>query len=125
MNKEPNFNASASMLSMNDSMDLGGLNSSYIQAGAPRGEYTREINSVLQNEKDPQVFTKKKEDEKQDPLNLPREYAYVNLHEKPPSHSNVEGFKVNWNNVENYRVIQKVGRGKYSEVFNGLHASNN
>lgn len=55
------------------------------------------------------------------PIHLPREYARVNSDEKPSSHSKVEGFKINWNSLENYKVVQKIGRGKYSEVFNGIH----
>ena len=40
-----------------------------------------------------------------DPLHLPREYAWVNIKDKPIEHSCVEKFKINWNSIENYKVI--------------------
>ena len=48
----------------------------------------------------------------------------VNIIEKPPSHSKVENFKIQWSKIDSYRVIQKIGRGKYSEVFSGLNVEN-
>lgn len=29
-----------------------------------------------------------------------------------------------WGSISDYRVIQKIGRGKYSEVFVGVHSKN-
>ena len=57
-------------------------------------------------------------------IHKPREYVLVNVNEKPASHSKVETFKIKWNSIDCYRVIQKVGRGKYSEVFSGLNTEN-
>jgi casein kinase II subunit alpha len=48
----------------------------------------------------------------------------VNLNEKPKSHSDVENFKINWSSIADYRVVQKIGRGKYSEVFSGVNVKN-
>jgi casein kinase II subunit alpha len=57
-------------------------------------------------------------------LHIPREYAEVTTKERPPEYSNVKGFKVKWNSIDHYRVVQKIGRGKYSEVFSGVHVEN-
>ena len=57
-------------------------------------------------------------------VHLPREYAMINIEEKSVQHSNVEDFDIKWNSVDDYRVIQKIGRGKYSEVFSGLNVKN-
>ena len=52
----------------------------------------------------------------EDKLYLPTRYANINL-ERPTSYSNVDALKINWNSIEDYKIITKVGRGKYSEVF--------
>jgi casein kinase II subunit alpha len=36
-----------------------------------------------------------------------------------------EALKEQWGDQDNYEVIRKVGRGKYSEVFEGVNVSNN
>ena len=36
-----------------------------------------------------------------------------------------ENLKVTWGTQDNYEVIRKIGRGKYSEVFDGINVSNN
>ena len=58
-----------------------------------------------------------------DVLNLPRTYASVNQ-ERPPEYSNSDLLKINWSSIDDYRVIHKVGRGKYSEVYEGLNTQN-
>ena len=32
--------------------------------------------------------------------------------------------KINWSPIDNYRVVHKIGRGKYSEVFEGVNTDN-
>ena len=44
--------------------------------------------------------------------------------ERPPEYSNSDLLKIKWNSLDDYRVIQKVGRGKYSEVFEGVNTLN-
>ena len=56
-------------------------------------------------------------------LNLPRTYALVTK-ERPLEYSQSDTLKITWSSIEDYRVIQKVGRGKYSEVFEGLNTVN-
>lgn len=56
-------------------------------------------------------------------MHLPKTYANVNI-ERPPEYSHVDTFKIKWNSIEDYRVSEKVGRGKYSEVFKGVNTSN-
>mmetsp|Transcript_65577 Transcript_65577/g.152345 ORF Transcript_65577/g.152345 Transcript_65577/m.152345 type:complete len:337 (-) Transcript_65577:83-1093(-) len=51
---------------------------------------------------------------------LPRLYADVNK-SKPRDYWDYEAMKVQWGNLDDYEVVQKIGRGKYSEVFAGFH----
>lgn len=53
-----------------------------------------------------------------------RVYADVNL-KKPKEYWEYENLKISWGNQNNYEVIRKVGRGKYSEVFEGINIINN
>jgi len=39
---------------------------------------------------------------------------------RPPEYSDYEALSVNWGDQDNYEVVRKVGRGKYSEVFEGI-----
>mgnify|MGYP000977585007 CR=1 FL=1 len=82
--------------------------------------FTTNMKNAKQNDKD----IGKNEIDKEVNIHKPREYAMVNINEKPPSHSKVDTFKIQWNSIDCYRVIQKVGRGKYSEVFSGLNTEN-
>lgn len=44
--------------------------------------------------------------------------------ERPKSYWDYEMYNPTWSGVENYEVVRKIGRGKYSEVFEGMHAKN-
>ena len=46
---------------------------------------------------------------------LSRVYADVNVH-RPRDYWDYEALTVNWGDQEDYEVIRKIGRGKYSEV---------
>lgn len=46
-------------------------------------------------------------------------YADV-LASKPQSYWDYENVNIKWNSQENYEIIKKLGRGKYSEVFLGI-----
>jgi len=50
-----------------------------------------------------------------------RVYADVNQH-RPREYWNYEALNVQWGDQDDYEVIRKVGRGKYSEVFEGLNS---
>jgi len=50
-----------------------------------------------------------------------RVYADVNL-KQPKSYWDYENLNVQWGDQDNYEVVRKVGRGKYSEVFEGVNA---
>jgi casein kinase II subunit alpha len=56
--------------------------------------------------------------------NKARIYADVNQH-RPREYWNYESLTVNWGDQEDYEVIKKIGRGKYSEVFEGININNN
>jgi len=56
--------------------------------------------------------------------NRAKVYAEVNTH-RPREYWNYEALSVNWGNQDDYEVVKKVGRGKYSEVFEGINAVNN
>lgn len=51
----------------------------------------------------------------------PRLHHDVNVN-MPRDYWDYETLSVNWGFQDNYEVIRKIGRGKYSEVFEGIHA---
>lgn len=51
-------------------------------------------------------------------MNLPKVYQTVNV-DRPNEYSNYDQLKVVWNRLDPYQVTKKLGRGKYSEVFEG------
>ncbi len=52
-----------------------------------------------------------------------RVYADVNS-KKPRSYSDYENFKISWRPQDDYEVFRRIGRGKYSEVFEGRNTAN-
>mmetsp|Transcript_24260 Transcript_24260/g.58145 ORF Transcript_24260/g.58145 Transcript_24260/m.58145 type:complete len:350 (+) Transcript_24260:215-1264(+) len=52
-----------------------------------------------------------------------RVYADVNV-TRPKEYWDYESIAVQWGDQEDYEVIRKVGRGKYSEVFEGINVVN-
>lgn len=53
-------------------------------------------------------------------ISIAREYANVNQ-EMPKSYWDYDELEICWNAQDNYEIIRKVGRGKYSEVFEGIN----
>ncbi|XP_021284610.1 casein kinase II subunit alpha-2-like isoform X1 [Herrania umbratica] len=53
-----------------------------------------------------------------------RVYANVNVH-RPRDYWDYESLTVQWGDQDHYEVVRKVGRGKYSEVFEGISVINN
>ncbi|GMH41179.1 hypothetical protein BSKO_09089 [Bryopsis sp. KO-2023] len=53
-----------------------------------------------------------------------RVYADVNVHQ-PREYWDYEALSISWGNQDDYEVVRKVGRGKYSEVFEGVNVTNN
>ncbi|XP_076932047.1 casein kinase II subunit alpha-like [Bidens hawaiensis] len=52
-----------------------------------------------------------------------RVYTDVNV-VRPKEYWDYESLTVQWGEQDNYEVVRKVGRGKYSEVFEGFHCTN-
>lgn len=52
-----------------------------------------------------------------------RYFADVNQH-RPKEYWDYESFKVTFGDQDNYQIVRKVGRGKYSEVFEGVNVKN-
>ena len=50
---------------------------------------------------------------------LPRYYADVNDH-KPIEYWDYENASLAWSSQDKYEIVRKLGRGKYSEVFEGV-----
>uniref|UniRef100_A0A914RP93 non-specific serine/threonine protein kinase n=1 Tax=Parascaris equorum TaxID=6256 RepID=A0A914RP93_PAREQ len=50
-----------------------------------------------------------------------RVYAEVNQ-QKPREYWDYECHMIEWGNIDDYQLIRKLGRGKYSEVFEGVKA---
>jgi len=42
---------------------------------------------------------------------------------KPKSYYNYDEYQIDVGNIDNYRIIERIGRGRYSEVFKGMHVS--
>jgi casein kinase II subunit alpha len=57
-------------------------------------------------------------------ISKPKYYQDANLKMKTEYHD-YENLEISWGDQENYEVIKKVGRGKYSEVFEGMNVLNN
>ena len=55
---------------------------------------------------------------------ISRIYPDVNTH-KPREYWDYETHVVEWGNQDDYQVVRKLGRGKYSEVFEGINVLNN
>ncbi|KAG8373855.1 hypothetical protein BUALT_Bualt11G0068600 [Buddleja alternifolia] len=53
-----------------------------------------------------------------------RVYTDVNVI-RPKEYWDYESLTVQWGEQDDYEVVRKVGRGKYSEVFEGVHTTNN
>ncbi|KAL1927724.1 hypothetical protein VTP01DRAFT_3545 [Rhizomucor pusillus] len=56
-------------------------------------------------------------------LSVAQVYANVNL-KQPKEYYDYESLQVEWGNQEHYEICRKIGRGKYSEVFEGLNILN-
>jgi len=56
--------------------------------------------------------------------NRARVYSDINLY-RPREYWNYDSLTVNWGSQEDYEIVRKVGRGKYSEVFEGINVKNN
>jgi casein kinase II subunit alpha len=54
----------------------------------------------------------------------PKYYPNV-CEEQPAEYSDYENFEVKFGSQENYEIIKKIGRGKYSEVYEGINNTNN
>jgi hypothetical protein len=50
-------------------------------------------------------------------------YTDVN-NQRPREYWDYENLTVSWGEQDDYEVIRKIGRGKYSEVFEGVNTSN-
>lgn len=53
-----------------------------------------------------------------------RVYADVNSH-RPREYWDYETHQVEWSNQDDYQLVRKLGRGKYSEVFEAITIANN
>lgn len=53
-----------------------------------------------------------------------RIYCDVNTH-RPRDYWDYESHVIEWQNQDDYQLVRKLGRGKYSEVFEGVNITNN
>lgn len=57
-------------------------------------------------------------------MSIAREYASVNS-DMSREYWDYDELDIKWSSQENYEIIRKVGRGKYSEVFEGVNTMKN
>jgi len=57
-------------------------------------------------------------------MSVSRVYSNVNV-ENAKSYWDYENYTPTWRGQEDYEVVRKIGRGKYSEVFEGINIKNN
>lgn len=57
-------------------------------------------------------------------MSTARVYAEVNVN-RSKDYWDYENLSIEWGNQDDYEVVRKVGRGKYSEVFEGVNILNN
>eukprot|EP00483_Globobulimina_turgida_P005966 UN05976 len=57
-------------------------------------------------------------------VSVAREYCDINNHQ-PRSYWDYESLSIDWSTPFDYEIIRKIGRGKYSEVFEGYDISKN
>ncbi|EGV65517.1 Casein kinase II subunit alpha' [Yamadazyma tenuis] len=51
--------------------------------------------------------------------------VYVDANKKKPKeYWDYENYKISWGTIKNYEIVNKIGRGKYSEVFEGVNVVN-
>ena len=53
-----------------------------------------------------------------------RVYSDVNIH-RPREYWDYETHQVEWSEQDDYQLVRKLGRGKYSEVFEAINVTNN
>ena len=56
-------------------------------------------------------------------VSVPRKYAEAN-ESKEPDYWDYKNYQIKFNEPEGYELIKKIGRGKYSEVYEGIDSSN-
>jgi casein kinase II subunit alpha len=57
-------------------------------------------------------------------IHLPKMYADICV-TRPKAYADYENFDLKWSTMDPYEVVHKIGRGKYSEVFDGINVVNN
>ncbi|XP_048436292.1 casein kinase II subunit alpha-2-like isoform X1 [Pyrus x bretschneideri] len=65
-----------------------------------------------------------KEGERERAMSRARVYTDVNV-QRPRDYWDYESHTLQWGAQDDYEVVRKVGRGKYSEVFEGVNVTNN
>jgi casein kinase II subunit alpha len=60
-------------------------------------------------------------------MNAPKYYADVcaQMGQSVQNYSDYESFEVKFQSQDHYEIIKKIGRGKYSEVYEGINTQNN
>lgn len=58
------------------------------------------------------------------PISVSKVYANANL-SAPSTYWNYDNYTFEWGDVDNYQIINRIGKGKYSEVFSGVNITNN
>lgn len=72
----------------------------------------------------PNVIPTSRPTPSKNPRSIARVYPNVNS-KLPPSYWDYETLSIKWGSQDIYEIVEKVGRGKYSEVFSGINVLRN
>lgn len=70
----------------------------------------------------PNVIPTSRPTPSKNPRSVARVYSNVNA-KLPPSYWDYETLSIKWGSQDIYEIVEKVGRGKYSEVFSGINVA--
>ncbi|GAB2227413.1 hypothetical protein Droror1_Dr00009234 [Drosera rotundifolia] len=94
-----------------------------LPAAAAAAGFCAGIQAAAEEPKSDRIEGRDYEGEGED-MSKARVYADVNV-VRPREYWDYESLNVQWGDQDDYEVVRKIGRGKYSEVFEGINVNTN